>query len=265
MINKNSVRFVAMSAAVAGVLTGTGCLATRKHVATKLDPIEKRVTPLEDRMGKAEAKAKEQGTEIEAVETDLSRTKERVTDLDATTKKTNEQVAAVSNVANNADRKAGDADRKAGEARTYAETRSNTIEKFIEARDQFRLAKSESVLFGFAKSDLDDDGRTKLDEIAKDAMNRKRYIFEVQGFADNIGPALANLEISQKRAEAVVRYLNGAHKVPLRSIHLIGSGSDSPIAENNTRDGRRQNRRVEVRLFAPEVENSSSVTSAQLR
>lgn len=265
MINKNSVRMIAMSATVAGMLSGTGCLATRKHVAGRVDPLEKRVTPLEDRMGKAEAKAKEQGSEIDAVETDLSRTKERVTDLDATTKKTNEQLAAVGSTATSAERKAGEADKKAGDARTYAENRGNTIEKYIEVRDQFRLAKTENVLFGFAKSELDDDAKAKLDEIAKEAMNRKRFIFEVQGFADSVGPAAANLDISQKRAEAVVRYLAGAHKVPLRSIHLIGSGSDSPIAENNTRDGRRQNRRVEIRLFAPEAENSSSVTSAQLR
>lgn len=262
MFYKNSKNAIVVTAALAGTLTGTGCLATRKHVdqqiGQRVTPIEQRVTPLEDRVGKAEGKITEQGTNIDSVETDLSRTKEKVTDLDNGIRKTNEQVQAVNATATAADK-------KAVEARTYAETRTNTLEKFIEARDQFKLATTDNVLFGFNRTDLNTEAKAKLDEIAKQAMNHKRYILEVQGYTDNVGPTAANLEISQRRAESVVRYLTNNHKVPLRSIHLIGSGSESPVAENKTRDGRRQNRRVEVRLFAPEVENSSSLTSAQLR
>ncbi len=262
MVKKNSVRMFALTATAACAFTTTGCIATKKHVAEqlgqKVTPLEQRVTPLEDRMGKTEAKVTSQGTAIEAVETDLSRTKERVTDVDNSVKKTGEQVQVAAAAA-------GTADKKAVDARAYAENRGNTLEKFIETRDQFKLTKSENVLFGFNKTELDADAKAKLDEFVKDAANRKRFIFEVQGFSDNVGPVAANLEVSQKRAESVVRYLTSAHKVPLRNIHLIGSGSDSPVAENKSRDGRRQNRRVEIRLFAPEVENSSSLTSAQLR
>lgn len=262
MFQNHSFRTFAVAAAAVCSLAGTGCVATRKHVAQqigqKVTPLEQRVTPLEERMGKAEAKATEQGKNIEGVETDLSRTKEKITDVENTGKRTIEQVQTVSGAASAADKKAVD-------ARSYAENRSNTIEKFIETRDQYKLAKSDAVLFGFNKTELDDEAKAKLDELVKDTANRKRFILEVQGFSDNIGPAYANLEVSQRRAEAVVRYLTGNHKIPLRSIHLIGSGSESPVAENNSRDGRRQNRRVEVRLFAPEVENSSSLTSAQLR
>ncbi len=262
MFQYQSFRTFALTAAVAFTVVGTGCVATRKHVreqmGQKITPLEQRVTPLEDRMGKSEAKLAEQGKDLDAVETDLSKTKEKVTDVENTGKKTIEQVQVAANAASAADKKAGD-------ARTYAETRSNTIEKFIESRDQFKLAKSDNVLFGFNKTELDDEAKAKLDEMVKDTANRKRFIIEVQGFADNIGPAAANVEVSQRRAEAVVRYLTNAHKVPLRNIHLIGSGSESPVAENKSRDGRRQNRRVEIRVFAPEVENSSSLTSAQLR
>jgi outer membrane protein OmpA-like peptidoglycan-associated protein len=121
------------------------------------------------------------------------------------------------------------------------------------------------VLFGFGKSSLSDEAKARLDELAKDAMSRKRFVIEVEGFTDSTGSPAVNFELSQKRAEAVVRYLTSTHKIPLRTIHLIGSGSESPVGENKTVQGRRQNRRVEVRLFAPEVENSSALTSAQLR
>lgn len=254
---------VAVAAAgVAFSFTSTGCLATRKHVSQQVKPLEERISPLEDRMSKSEAKTTEQGTAIEGLETDLSRTKEKVIDVDNATKKNAEQITATGAAAQSA---AAAADKKAGDARTYAENRGNVIENYIEARDQFKIAKTDSVLFGFGKSELSADAKAQLDEIAKDAANRKRFVLEVEGFTDSVGSPSVNFELSQKRAAAVVRYLTNVHKIPLRRIHLIGSGSESPIGENKTVQGRRQNRRVEVRLFAPEVENSSALTSAQLR
>jgi OOP family OmpA-OmpF porin len=70
-----------------------------------------------------------------------------------------------------------------------------------------------------------------------------------------------NDELSARRAEAVARYLANEHKIPVRSINVLGSGYALPVADDKTRDGRKQNRRVEVRLYVPEVASASSTLS----
>lgn len=236
-------------------LGGTGC-ATKKFVRTTVSPVEQRV-------GQVEKKTTDQGTAIEGLEADLSKTKERIGDVDSRLKQTNAALQETEGKVGQAQSAADKAQQSAGEARTYAENRSNNLEKYVEGRDTFKLATTENVLFKFGRADLDTDAKAALDEIAKQLGQKKRFIIEVQGFTDKTGPTNLNLSLSQRRAETVVRYLTSQHNIPLRSIHLIGSGVDQ--AEQKTREERKQSRRVEIRLFAPEMENPSALTSAQLR
>ena len=53
--------------------------------------------------------------------------------------------------------------------------------------------------------------------------------------------------LSQRRAEEVARFLTIEYKVPVRSITMLGEGYAQPVADDHTRDGRKQNRRVEVK------------------
>lgn len=245
-------------------LGATGC-ATKKYVAKTVNPVEQRVTQVEKRSA-------EQGKTLDTVETDLSKTKERVLDLDANLKQTNDRVNDVSTrtdqagaEATKAQQQAADARTQASEARTHADARTDQLKTYVDALDTFKMTRSSNVLFSTGKSTLDAEAKSTLDEIARVALANKKFAFEVQGFTDSQGPASLNLVLSQQRAETVVRYLTSTAKVPLRNVHLIGAGSDSPVGSNRTREGRRQNRRVEVRLFAPEVDGASAVTSAQLR
>jgi len=59
----------------------------------------------------------------------------------------------------------------------------------------------------------------------------------------------------------VARYLANEHKIPVRSITMLGSGYAQPVADDKTRDGRKQNRRVEVRLYVPEAASTSSTVA----
>ena len=67
----------------------------------------------------------------------------------------------------------------------------------------------------------------------------------------NLAPAgsLASC-FSARRAEAVKRYLYEQHQVPLHKINVISYGEEKPVAPNNTRDGRAQNRRVVIKVLA---------------
>jgi outer membrane protein OmpA-like peptidoglycan-associated protein len=253
-----------MGAVVGLTFLGTGCIATHKYVAKSIEPVETRVTGTEGRVTGTEAKNTEQDTklashskEIEDLDTDLSRTKERLTDTDA-------KAVAAGQAARQADQKAvaagsaaEGANKAAGEARTFASNGLNQLSHTVDAMNKYQMTKSETVLFGVNRWALTDDEKAKIDEFAKSANGLDRYVIEVQGFTDKTGPASYNETLSQERAEAVARYLINEHKIPVRSISMVGSGWAQPVADDKTRDGRKQNRRVEVRLFVPEASSAS--------
>jgi peptidoglycan-associated lipoprotein len=103
----------------------------------------------------------------------------------------------------------------------------------------------EKVKFGFDTSDLSPEAKAALDEFATQLANENKGVYiEIQGHTDNVGSEKYNEELGLLRAESVRRYLNQEHKFPLHRINVISYGESAPIAENNNRQGRSQNRRV---------------------
>ena len=72
--------------------------------------------------------------------------------------------------------------------------------------------------------------------------------FNIEGHTDSQGTLATNKSLSDKRAKAVLNYLN-SKGVESSRLSSIGYGEEYPIADNNTRDGRGQNRRVEIKLL----------------
>ena len=82
------------------------------------------------------------------------------------------------------------------------------------------------------------------------ALQLKGYVIEITGFASAEGGTAKNKALSQKRAQAVIDYLVETHNIPLRRIgQSYGFGELQAVADNTTREGREQNRRVEVKLM----------------
>ena len=75
-------------------------------------------------------------------------------------------------------------------------------------------------------------------------------MIEIEGHTDNVGGKEYNEQLGLERAEAVKRYLYEQHQVPLHKMNVISYGEDKPAAENRTRDGRAQNRRVVIKVLA---------------
>jgi OOP family OmpA-OmpF porin len=114
---------------------------------------------------------------------------------------------------------------------------------FTESRQPLVL---KGVTFEPGRSKLRPDSYTILDLVATSMMNNPDINVEIAGYTDNTGTAATNVRLSQARADAVRAYL-ASKGVPLTRMVAKGYGSDSPIASNATRDGREQNRRVELR------------------
>jgi len=129
--------------------------------------------------------------------------------------------------------------------------------------DDFDIVKVVTVYFAVNKADLSAEGKASLDELAAKAPGAKNYKIEVQGFTDSTGNFDKNLELSQKRANAVVQYLAVKHDIPLRRIETpMGYGAAKTVADDKTPEGRAQNRRVEVRVLVNKGLASTSATPA---
>ena len=146
-----------------------------------------------------------------------------------------ERIEAVSGVAESASQTARE-----------ALDRAVNAGKLAEGKLLFETALTDDkVKFGFDEDTLSPEGKAALDEVAGQlvAANESVYV-EIQGHTDATGTDDYNLELGYERAQAVLRYLNMRHGVPLHRMSAISYGETAPVADNGTRDGRAQNRRV---------------------
>jgi peptidoglycan-associated lipoprotein len=107
------------------------------------------------------------------------------------------------------------------------------------------VLSDDQVRFGFDRADLSPEARAALDLFAAPLVGQNRNVYiEIQGHTDSVGAEQYNYQLALDRAEAVRRYLNMEHRVPLHRMAVISYGETAPIADNSSRDGRSKNRRV---------------------
>ena len=107
-----------------------------------------------------------------------------------------------------------------------------------------------NVYFASGSTKISQKDRDALAQLARDAVNLKGYIVQVKGFADSSGSAAMNQKLSMDRAQEVVAYLLQSCNIPLRHIVAPGAmGEAAPTATNETKEGRAENRRVEVKVL----------------
>lgn|SRR5215213_3909179 len=120
----------------------------------------------------------------------------------------------------------------------------------ISAIDDYVVQDTVPIYFNVNSAVISPADKQALDALAQKAVGTKGYVIEITGHADASGNAERNRILSQQRADAVVRYLQENHEIPLRRIVTpFGYGQMKPVADNTTPEGRRQNRRVEVKIL----------------
>ena len=193
-------------------------LRTARAVEARATPLEQRASATEGRLGEVEQNAQKLSGQLD-------------------------ELAAVSNAAR------GGA-KAAQESADAAISGVNATNDRISALDDYVPQDSIAVNFRLGSAVLNPEAKTKLDAIATKALNAKAYVVEVTGHADATGNTERNHVLSQRRADAVIRYLVEQHKIPLRRIVTpYGFGASEPVADNKTRVGRAENRRVEVKIL----------------
>ena len=102
------------------------------------------------------------------------------------------------------------------------------------------------IYFDTDKAEVKPESEAALREIAKLVESNARLKLHVVGHTDNVGPLLHNMDLSRRRADAVVKALTTRHGVSAALLHADGVGPLAPVATNQSEEGRAKNRRVEL-------------------
>lgn len=232
-------RFLVLPVAtLAGIMFLSGC-ATKKYVRQQIQTLQPGIQQVQDA-------TQENAERIDAVD---KRAQEGITASQAADQRAGEAKQAAQ-TAQDAAQAAGRKADTANEGIQQANNRMNTLESRVSSiNDNYTQSEAQMITFAFNSSTLSEDAKSTLNRIAGDLNARPSgYMVELQGYADSRGSERYNFSLSQRRAEAVERYLVD-NKVPLFRVSIVGLGKDNPIADNKTSAGRAENRRVEVRVL----------------
>ena len=223
-----------------------GAQRTARSADTRVRPVEARAGVLETRATALEGRADQLQTRATDLET-------RSTTIETKQQDTDQQVVAVKQTAG-----------QANESAQKANTGVSNLGDRVTNLDNYEAKTTATILFPFNSSQLTAKAKKDLDALAQPLENEKGYMVEVAGFADTTGSKELNQVLSEKRAAAVVRYLQEDGNVPLRRIFApAGLGTSHAAADNKSREGRQQNRRVEVRVLVNRGLVNGGPTTAQ--
>jgi outer membrane protein OmpA-like peptidoglycan-associated protein len=144
-----------------------------------------------------------------------------------------------------------------------------TANERITSLDDYDVKNVTMVGFKVGSVALTDKEKKGLDTLAETAKKEKGYLIEVIGYASSDGDEAFNRRLSQKRADTVIQYLAENYSIPMRRFVVpMGYGEKNPVADNATSVGRKENRRVEVRILISKGmaygETSASVTESKI-
>lgn len=125
--------------------------------------------------------------------------------------------------------------------------RANAAHKLAEGKFLYEVVLSDdSVKFPVDRHALSPEAESRLAELVQRLKSENRNVYlEIQGHTDATGPEAYNDELGEARAEAVRKYLS-QQGIALNRMATISYGEESPVAPNETPDGRAQNRRVAI-------------------
>ena len=221
------------------VVSGSTACATKKFVRTSVGEVNDKV----DALGKSLEETQERTRRNETRITEVDQKADNAAQAAQQARGAADQARGAADQAQNT---AGVAQQSANAAGARAEAVDKTVKKMV-----FEVVLSEDEgNFKFAKTDLPDEAKAKLDQmITQIKADPKGAYFEIEGHTDDVGDAKINEKLGLDRAESVKRYLYEHHQIPLHKMNVISYGMTKPVADNKTKEGRAQNRRVVIRVL----------------
>ena len=130
--------------------------------------------------------------------------------------------------------------------------------------DQYATKDTMTVNFANGRSTVKKEDQEKLEEFAKAAADTPGFMIQVQGYASKTGSVMLNQRLSSERADAVLAILQQSGSVPMtRILAPAAMGISDQVADNHTRAGQAQNRRVVVTVLVNKgITDSTTATSS---
>jgi outer membrane protein OmpA-like peptidoglycan-associated protein len=214
------------------VLFDPNSMRASRQIDTRVSPLEAREGSLENRTGQLEGRTGTLETRTGQLETDQKNTQQQVGQVKTEADQANQGVVGVNGR--------------------------------VSDLDNYTAGETATVYFRLNSAALSEKAKQDLDALAQKALQQKGYIVEVAGYADKTGNAARNQQLSEQRAESVIRYLEQQGNIPIhRILRPAGMGTTHEAASNDTAEGRKMNRRVEVKVLINQgvVGTQSSATN----
>lgn len=234
------MRLMILGALAASLLVAGGC-TTKKYVRQQTQPLINHVNQLDTETAK-------NTNEIHAVD---QRAQEGIQQVNASTQQAVQKAQQVQDQAG-----------QVGQQLNQTSNQIQALDASMANLDDYKQTSQATVHFAFDKANLTPESEQTLDGVAAQLQQNPHGILEVEGYTDSTGPATYNNKLSQRRADAVVRYLETKNIAPHR-IFLIGLGENQAVAPNTTRTGRQENRRVDLKMLVNGLAAKNPGASAQ--
>ncbi|MBN1224564.1 MAG: OmpA family protein [Candidatus Aminicenantes bacterium] len=212
---KNKITFLMGAVLLVVLIAGPGC-ATKGFVRQEMATMDEKV---------------------EGVETSVEENQKRIKEHD-------ERLASLGSLIT-------EQESALSEHKSETDSRIAEVKKLARGKLLFQeTLRNDEAKFQFDSYKLSDEAKVAVDGFVQMLIAEDKGVYlEIQGHTDSSGTEEWNLVLGKKRAEAVMEYLHKQYNIPLHRMEVISYGSDQPVADNATRDGRAQNRRVVILVY----------------
>ena len=230
---------------ISATLATSGC-ATRTYVKKRVNDS---ADTLNGRIDTNQGEIKEVRDGVDKVDQRVTGVDGKVSALDSrTTQGMNALKGDIQNADQHASQAQGSADRAANGV--------SALDDRFQNRNNFNVSDEKAIQFKFNSATLDKQYLDTLDNIADTLVQNPNAIVVLEGRTDSVGPKDYNLQLGERRVDAVKHYLVVEKSVPVYKIHVISFGAEKPVAENKTREGREKNRAVVLTVMVPKSEGA---------
>ncbi len=250
-------QIVMMLVALGGL--SSGCVASRKFVRNEVKTSSDQLSgQLTAEIDKTNGEVKETKDSVDRVNQRVAGVDQRVTGVDQKVDGVDSKVSALDSRTtqgiNGLKSEVNSVNSKADEANSNV----SSLDQKFQNRNNFQVSTQKAVLFKFDSSDLKTADKSPLDEVSSLVSGNPDAIIVLEGHTDSTGDAAYNLRLGERRVDAVRRYLAIEKGIPVYRIEQISFGSERPVAPNDSKEGREQNRSVNVSVLVPSMPGATA-------